>query len=117
MLDYLITKKSKLDNYPEYKALLQEYKEGILLFDLMNKVWTKAVEDTIALQAFFTANRSSYIWPEVDATIYICANLETAKKVKRNIYKKNRNITDEEILALVNTNSTSNLNIDRKRAQ
>ena len=109
---------SKLeDNYPEYKALLQEYKEGILLFDLMNKkVWTKAVEDTIGMQAFLPLIDLHIFGLRVDATIYVCANLETAKKVRRNIYKKNRgNITDEEILALVNTNSKSNLNIDRKR--
>jgi len=107
---------SKLDEkYPEYKALLKEYREGILLFDLTNKkVWTKAVEDSVGLKNFFIDNNSSYTWPErVDATIYHCIDLATAKKVKRSIYKKNRgNITNEEILKVINTNSPLSLQIN-----
>ena len=110
---------SKLEEkYPEYKALLKEYREGILLFDLTNKkVWTKAVEDTIGLQAFFGANQSSYNWPDrVDATIYTCINYATAVKVKRNIYKKNRGkITDAEILKEINTNAPLSLQINTKK--
>ncbi|MEC9208814.1 MAG: peptidylprolyl isomerase [Bacteroidota bacterium] len=115
----LIYEDSKLEEkYPEYKALLKEYREGILLFDLTNKkVWTKAVEDTIGLQAFFTANQFKYTWPErVDATIYSCIDLATAKMVKRNIYKKNRgNITDAEILKEINTNAPLSLQINAKK--
>ena len=110
---------SKLEEkYPEYKALLKEYREGILLFDLTNKkVWEKAVEDTIGLQAFFGANQSSYNWPDrVDATIYTCINYATAVKVKRNIYKKNRGkITDAEILKEINTNAPLSLQINTKK--
>ena len=110
---------SKLEEkYPEYKALLKEYREGILLFDLTNKkVWTKAVEDTICLQAFFGDNQSSYNWPDrVDATIYTCINYATAVKVKRNIYKKNRGkITDAEILKEINTNAPLSLQINAKK--
>ena len=42
---------SKLEEkYPEYKALLNEFRDGILLFDLTSKkVWTKAIEDTVGL--------------------------------------------------------------------
>ena len=110
---------SKLEEkYPEYKALLKEYREGILLFDLTNqKVWTKAVEDSIGLQSFFSDNQSSYMWPErVDATIYHCMNLETAKQVKRNIYKKNRgNITNDEILKVINANNPLSLQINSNK--
>ena len=110
---------SKLEEkYPQYKALLKEYREGILLFDLTNKkVWEKAVEDTTGLQAFFGANQSSYIWPDrVDATIYTCINYTTAVKVKRNIYKKNRGkITDAEILKEINTNAPLSLQINTKK--
>lgn len=39
---------------PEYKHTLQEYKDGLLLFDLMQKnIWDKASKDTIALQNYF----------------------------------------------------------------
>ena len=62
--ELLAYEESKLEEkYPEYKALLQEYREGILLFDLTNKkVWTKAVEDTLGLQAFYDAYKSNYTW-------------------------------------------------------
>jgi peptidyl-prolyl cis-trans isomerase SurA len=110
---------SKLEEkYPDYKALLKEYREGILLFDLTNKkVWTKAVNDTIGLQTFFAVNQSSYNWSErVDATIYTCINLATAKKVKRKIYNKKRgNITDAEILQEINTNAPLSLQINSKK--
>ncbi len=104
--------------YPEYKALLQEYREGILLFDLTNaKVWTKAVEDTIGLQNFYNENSSNYVWENrADATVYSCIDLATAKRVKRDIYKKHRgNITDEEILTAANANAPLSLQINAKK--
>ncbi|MCI4671123.1 MAG: peptidylprolyl isomerase [Bacteroidia bacterium] len=45
----------------EYRYLLQEYRDGILLFTLMEKkVWKKAVEDTTGLQAFYESNKDSF---------------------------------------------------------
>ena len=39
--------------HPQFKALIQEYRDGILLFDLMDKkVWSKAVKDTTGTLAF-----------------------------------------------------------------
>ena len=110
---------SKLEEkYPKYKALLQEYREGILLFDLTNKkVWTKAVEDTLGLQAFYDANKSNYTWKKrVDATIYSCIDLTTAKKVKREIYKKHRGtITNSDILVKINKDDALSLQIESNK--
>jgi peptidyl-prolyl cis-trans isomerase SurA len=110
---------SKLeDKYPDYKSLLNEYREGILLFDLTNKkVWRKAVEDTNGLQSFFKENQSDYTWPDrVEATIYSCIDLTTAVKVKQNMHKKKRGrITDSEILKRINANSPLSLKINSNK--
>tara|TARA_B100001142_G_scaffold170644_1_gene170213 strand:+ start:2351 stop:4273 length:1923 start_codon:yes stop_codon:yes gene_type:complete len=115
----LLLEESKLeDKYPEYKALLKEYREGILLFDLTNKkVWKKAVEDTLGLQTYFNENRSNYKWENrLDATIYTCIDLKTAKSVKKDIYKKHRNkIKDAEILKRANNKSVLSLQIESKK--
>ncbi|MFZ5941613.1 MAG: peptidylprolyl isomerase [Bacteroidota bacterium] len=49
--------------YPEYKNILQEYHDGILLFDLMDKmVWSKAVSDTTGLEKYYRKHKKEYMW-------------------------------------------------------
>lgn len=59
------------EKYEDYKMLYKEYRDGILLFELMDeKVWSKAVEDTTGLKRFYDANRADYQWKErADAVI------------------------------------------------
>ena len=72
------------EKYPEFKALVQEYRDGILLFDLMDReVWDKAVKDTVGLQEFHERNASKYMWGErVYATIVTVTRQESLPKVQ-----------------------------------
>jgi len=46
---------------PEYRNLLNEYREGILLFSIMEKeVWNKASEDTVGQKHYYEANTAKY---------------------------------------------------------
>lgn len=57
---------------PDFKALMKEYRDGILLFELTDRmVWSKAVKDTVGLQAFHEQNKNKYMWGNrVDVVIY-----------------------------------------------
>jgi peptidyl-prolyl cis-trans isomerase SurA len=49
------------EKYPEYKHLIQEYHDGILLFDLTDQmVWSKAVEDSAGLETYYADNKNNY---------------------------------------------------------
>jgi len=77
------------NNYPEFRDLMQEYHDGILLFNLTDKeVWSKAVIDTVGLEKFFDDRRDQYMWEErVDATVYEIRDRDLAGKVKEIIMK------------------------------
>lgn len=72
------------ERYPEFKNLVQEYYDGILLFDLMEKeVWDKAVKDTTGLQEFHARQATKYMWDErVQAAIITVTRAESLPKVK-----------------------------------
>lgn len=58
---------SQLDRkYPEFKSLMREYEEGILLFEaLKQNVWDRANNDSIGLQKYFDEELSmKYKWDE-----------------------------------------------------
>ena len=72
------------EKYPEFKELVQEYKDGIMLFDLMDReVWDKAVKDTTGLKEFHERNASKYMWGNrAYATIITVTREESLPKVK-----------------------------------
>jgi len=104
---------SKLESkYPEFKSLMKEYRDGILLFEHTDeKVWSKAVKDTVGLKSFYEKNKNNYLWDDrLDATIYTCANAKIAKTT-RNFVKKGK-LTNDEILKQINKDSQLNLKIE-----
>lgn len=62
----LAYEESNLANkYPEFKALMREYEEGILLFEATKmEVWDKASLDTVGLENFYAENKDNYMWDE-----------------------------------------------------
>ncbi|MFI5219237.1 MAG: peptidylprolyl isomerase [Bacteroidia bacterium] len=97
--------------YPEFKNLMREYRDGILLFDLTDKkVWSKAVKDSAGLQEFYDKNKNNYKWNErCDAVIYTCASKEVSDKVRKLLKKKD--MTDTMITEEINKDSALNLSI------
>lgn len=70
------------EKYPDYRNLVKEYRDGILLFQLMDeKVWSKAIEDTSGLKKFFADNKENYRWGQrLDATVISAADKATLDK-------------------------------------
>ncbi|MCD6180388.1 MAG: peptidylprolyl isomerase [Bacteroidales bacterium] len=51
------------EKYFDFRLIMNEYREGILLFDLMDKkIWSKASADTLGLERFFANNQNKYKW-------------------------------------------------------
>ncbi|HSV88384.1 MAG TPA: peptidylprolyl isomerase [Bacteroidales bacterium] len=91
--------KSQLENkYPEFRQIIQEFHDGMLLFEIKDKqVWSKALADTIGLQEFFNRNQSSYFWPKrVQATIYSFADKKHARNARRQVNNALNNGKDHQ---------------------
>jgi peptidyl-prolyl cis-trans isomerase SurA len=99
--------------YADFRNLMQEYRDGILLFDLMDKkVWSKAVKDTTGLRGYYEQNKTKYMWGErADATIWSCKDAATAKKLRK-LLKAGKD--EKTILATLNKDSQLNVTADHK---
>ncbi|MBP6795593.1 MAG: peptidylprolyl isomerase, partial [Saprospiraceae bacterium] len=69
--------------YPEFKNLMREYEEGILLFEITRQsVWDKASSDTTGLKKYYDKNKANYKWNE-----RALINEYTVKSIDENIVK------------------------------
>lgn len=101
--------------YPDYKNLLQEYRDGILIFNLTEeKVWTKSMKDTTGLKGFYEDNKTDYTWDKrLDVVIYTCKNADVAKEVRQYLDKVvSGDLTTDSLLKVVNKDSQLNLKVE-----
>ncbi|MDX9750411.1 MAG: peptidylprolyl isomerase [Flavobacteriales bacterium] len=99
------------EKHPGLRLLLQEYHDGILLFELTDdKVWGRAVRDTAGLEAFFAAHRDRFTWPRRhEATLYTCANAGVAKELRRLLAK---GVRGADLVTALNKDDVLALQID-----
>jgi peptidyl-prolyl cis-trans isomerase SurA len=72
-----------LREHPEFKSLLTEYREGILLFDIMEKeVWNKASEDSVGQRKYYEANKTNYqAGDRLEARIFTVADKSVIQEI------------------------------------
>jgi len=94
-----------VDEKPEFKHLMEEYRDGIMLFELMDRnVWSKAARDSAGLAAFYESHKNKYMWePGFEGAVY---KFKTRALLDSGITMlKQGNVTDEEMVKVINTSA------------
>lgn len=99
---------ARLDNlHPDFRNLMKEYRDGILLFDLTDKmVWSKAVKDTAGLESFYQSNKNNYLWGErCDAVVYSSKDQQTMIEFRKQLMKGKKSA--DEIMEAISKGNPS----------
>ena len=114
ILDY---EKGRLEEkYPDFRNLMNEYRDGILLFEVSNReVWEKASLDTEGLQKYFKKNRKKYKWdkPHYKGFLIQCSDDATAQAVKKRLKKLDADSVVVVLAREFNTDSLTHVKVER----
>lgn len=99
----LAYEETQLDKkYPDFKNLMREYEEGILLFEAIKQnVWDKASQDTVGLEKFYAQNKGKYTWDERASLIYYTVS-DSAKADSMKIRQYAEKRTPQDVLKKFN---------------
>jgi peptidyl-prolyl cis-trans isomerase SurA len=94
--------------FPEFSAVMDEYRDGLLLFDLMEKeIWDRSKTDTLGLKKFYEDNVSKYQWKKrVDVVIASSTSEDVIKKAQK-LLKGNK--TPDELKSTLNEKDKVNI--------
>jgi len=91
--------------YDDFRFLMQEYHDGILLFEVSNReVWEKASKDTPGLAKYFDEHKSDYTWekPHYKGRIVFCKDNATLAAAKSIVKKANIDSIDKYLRTRLN---------------
>ncbi len=100
----LAYEETQLDKkYPDFRNLMREYEEGILLFEAIKQnVWDKASQDSVGLDKFYADNKNRYQWEERASVITYVVN-DTLKPMMDKIKKFASKNDAQKVLKKFNT--------------
>ena len=92
----------------DFANILKEYRDGLLLFDLMEKeIWNKASKDSVGLQEYYQKHKDKYQWSDrIDVVIATSADENFAKKASK-MMKKDK--SEEDIRKALDTQGKKNI--------
>ena len=89
--------------YDDFRLLMNEYHDGILLFEVSNEeVWEKASRDTAGLATFFKKNKENYTWdrPHFKGRVIQCKTEEALQAAKNIIASQPKDSIDKQLRLL-----------------
>lgn len=101
-LEERLLKKSLVDlenSNAEYRNLLNEYSDGLLLFNISNdKIWNVASKDRAALAKYFDEHKDNYKWsePHFRGKIFYCSTNKIKNKVDK-FYAKYKGLQSDSL--------------------
>ncbi len=99
------------EKYFDFRLIMNEYREGILLFDLMDKkVWSKASSDTLGLNQFFVENQKKYRWKKRAQISIFHLNDKNYSDSIQDLLALGK--TDEEILKEIRNDSLNQIRLE-----
>jgi len=114
---YIQFKNESIENYfkfklegenEEYASIIGEYRNGLLIFDVMNKnIWAAAKTDSIGFQDYYEATKNNYKWEQrVDVDIVSATKESVANDAKKLLQE---GMTIDDIKGQLNTDETINV--------
>jgi len=99
------------EKYFDFRLIINEYHDGILLFDLMDKkIWSQASKDTLGLEQFFAENQSKYKWKKrAQLSVFHLNDKSYSDSVQDLLFLGK---TDEEVLQEVLTDSLNPVRLE-----
>jgi len=91
--------------YDDFRNLMQEYHDGILLFEVSNReVWDKASKDTEGLAKYFNAHKDNYKWdkPHYKGRVILCKDKETLAAAQKIVKKSAADSIDKYLRVRLN---------------
>ncbi len=108
------TRKNLAENNSEYRNLTNEYRDGILLFEISNRnVWERSASDTEGLQKFFSANRAKYTWdkPHYKGYVIFATNDSIAGEAQK--YLAANQVENDSLVSVMRANYGRNIKIEK----
>lgn len=96
------------NEFPEFAAVMDEYRDGLLLFDLMEKeIWERSKTDTVGLKNFYEANKLKYQWKNRLDVIIASSTSQDVIKQAQKLLKEDK--TPDFIKEKLNTKDKVNI--------
>ncbi|MCF6128198.1 peptidylprolyl isomerase [Flavobacterium sp. AS60] len=97
--------------FPDFANVMEEYRDGLLLFDLMEKeIWDRAKTDTIGLQKFYDEHKMEHMWKKrVEVAIASSTKQDMIKKAQASLKKNEK---PQDIKDKLNVNNVINVMIN-----
>ena len=119
-----VTKEQLLDNCadslsavdPEMRYLIQEYHDGLLLYEISNNlIWDKAAKDEQALANYFKKNKKKYVWdqPRFKGMAYHVKDQADVKAVAKCVKKLRFEDWNEALRSTFNNDSILRIRVEK----